>query len=89
MNQGIKNKQKKHIEEETTDMLQLNEEPSEPQQHLKMPRKCSDPGKNSILSIQIEVGNIKNFVEGPPGKRVSTFTETNQVIKIETDQGIN
>ena len=40
MNQGIKKQIK-----ETTHMVQLNEEPSEPQQRQKMPRKCSDPGK--------------------------------------------
>ena len=34
--------------------------------------------KKSMISIEIEDGNIKNFVEGPPGERVSTITETNQ-----------
>ena len=55
MNQGIKNKQKKHIEEETTDMVQLNEGPSEPQQHLKMPRKCSDPGKIAFYLYRLKL----------------------------------
>lgn len=34
--------------------------------------------KKSSISIEIEDGNIKNFVEGPPGGRISTIAETNQ-----------